>query len=230
MVRRWSYINAVNCGDNYSFRAPRRGAFNTTMNTTMYLKRFYKPDTRITRNQWARRKHITNWLSYSNVLRDWAASYRFHRNHGKLTYFHFFTNSTFLAFNVVSATGSVPALGGGSEHLITGSFTRQLFQYFTAASNPRLRFLSRYRSTRLLATSTYGTLEPSPLVHENPAVVPLLFDNFKELVPYDPDESSTELTLTVYKSLLLLPLNLILSHITQLYQTCVLLTVLRVKK
>jgi hypothetical protein len=76
-----------------------------------------------------------------------------------------------------------------------------------ATSNPRLRFLSNYRSTRLLVTSTYGTLEPSPLEHENPAVVPLLLDNFKELVPYDPDESSAELTLTVYKSLLLLPLD-----------------------
>ena len=181
MVRRWSYINSINSRNTSTARAVQKASFDANMNTLMYLKKRYSFPTKITRKQWARRKHIHNWITYLNVLKDWAKSYRLYRNHNKVVYYQFFTKNTFLAFNLVAARNSIPALNKGSEDVFTGTYTRRILSRFKVYSNPRLRFLERFASSHVLPSSIYVpdaySNQPTTFFENNTAVIPLLTDN-----------------------------------------------------
>ena len=227
MVRRWSYINSINSYNTTPFQTMQKATFDTTMNTTMYLRKVYAPATRLTRKQWARRKHIHNWLAHSNVLKDWARSYRFHKNHNKLAYYQFFTKTSFLAFNVIGARNSIPALHKGSENLVTGSFSRRVFKYFQLHSNPRFSFLRFFKNSRLLAVSYYALEDNYLSLKENTTIVPLFSDNLTSVTPYDHTSSSQASALACYVNLISTPLTLILTQISLVYRTLVILTLMR---
>ena len=179
MVRRWSYINFINCGPLVASQSVPNAAVDVNMNTLMYLKKRYTPATKLTRKQWSRRKHVYNWLAPMNVLKDWAKVYRFHRNHSKVIYYQFFTKNSFIGFNLVSARSSIPSLYKGSEDVLTGMYTKRLLRSFRRYSNPRISFLYSNKYARPLLISCYaesGTFLSSAF-ETNRAVVPLLTDH-----------------------------------------------------
>ena len=180
MVRRWSYINFINCGPLVVSPSIPKAAVNANMNTLMYLKKRYTPATKLTRKQWARRKHMHNWLPPMNILKDWAKVYRFHRNHSKVVYYQFFTKNSFMAFSLVSARSSIPSLHKGSEDVITGMYTKRLLRSFRRYSNPRISFLYSTRYARLLLISYYPSVHTPDLTSAfegNKSIVPLYTDH-----------------------------------------------------
>jgi hypothetical protein len=118
-------------------------------------------------------------------LKDWAKTYRFHRNHAKVVYYQFFTKNSFIAFSLVAARSSIPALHRGSEKVVAGAYTRRLLNLFYKYSNTRIRFLYAFKYSRPLLMSFYitrnkiisSTDELSDLATSN-AYIPLLYDRF----------------------------------------------------
>jgi len=183
MVRRWSYINSVNNLTPTNFRYMRKAAFDVTVNSTMYLRKTYSIPTRLTRKRWARRKHIHNWLYSANVLKDWAKSYRFYKNHNKSVLNQFFTPSSFIAFNLVSLTNSLPCLHKGSENVVTASFTRRILKYFSNYSslNPRLRALAQLKYLNFSFMSIILTPDTAHLLEPSKFLFPVLTDHSNTL-------------------------------------------------
>lgn len=232
MVRRWSYINSINCASLLSFRVASKASVDKNLNTLMYLKRRYKPATRLTRRSWARRKRNNNWIVMTNVLSNWATAYRFYKNHNRLLYYQFFTKRSFIAFDFVRASNSIPALNSGSEDVITSTYTKRILNYFKIYSNPRLKFFLSFRGGRPLHVSCYpgygGSLfDVDHYFEPNNAVVPTLTDNVNSLTPLydDPDNPSPNPNpdLSVF--------DLLTRHfyaiLISLYKTLVLLTITR---
>jgi hypothetical protein len=230
MIRRWSYINSINCGNLISSRAMQKATVDVNMNTLMYLKKKYTPATRLTRKRWARRKHIHNWIPNLNVLRDWAKSYRFYKNHNKLVYNQFFTKHSFLAFNLIGARNSIPALHKGSENLITGSYTRRLLKYFSAYSNPRLAFFQSFKNSRLLTVSCYSQPE-SPLdvtfFETNSSALPLFTDKLTAALPYETQRNPTDSPISYQVALFDLTFAVFKTQLLALYKTLVMLTFIK---
>lgn len=208
----------------------QKASIDVNLNTLMYLKKRYQFATKLTRKQWARRRHVHNWLAHNNVLKDWAKSYRFHRNSTKLIYYQFFTKNSFIAFNLVSARSSIPSLNKGSADIITGSYVKRYLRFFSFYSHPRFKFFSSFQSTRLLTIS----LNPSVQSHEignffesQTSVVPLYLDNLTSLMPWT---SLTDSSMQKQKALFQLfrtILSLQLAYILKLYKVLVLLTLRR---
>jgi hypothetical protein len=180
MVRRWSHINFINCGPLVALQSVPKASVDANMNTLMYLKKRYTPSTKLTRKQWARRKHVHNWLAPMNILKDWAKVYRFHRNHSKVVYYQFFTKNSFIAFSLVSAQSSIPSLYKGSEDVITGMYTKRLLRFFKRYPNPRLSFLYSNKCARVLLVSCYLKADSSDMTsifESNKSLVPLYYDH-----------------------------------------------------
>lgn len=230
MVRRWSYINFINCGPLVASSSIPKASVDVNMNTLMYLKKRYTPATKLTRKQWARRKHMHNWLAPMNILKDWAKVYRFHRNHSKVVYYQFFTKNSFMAFSLVAARSSIPSLHRGSEDVIAGMYTKRLLRFFQRYSNPRISFLYSNKYSRILLISSYSKTYGSNLssiFEENKSVVPLFTDHLTYTAHWDlPVTPSYE---TAHRFLILFDeiFRLFLTNLLSLYRVSLLMSILR---
>lgn len=228
MVRRWSYINNVNDFGPSSFGIAKKAKFDTTINTTMYLRKDYALSTILTRGRWSRRKHIHNWLPVANVLKDWARLYRFYRTYSKFTFSQYLTRHSFIALNMVSARNSIPCLNSGAEELIVGPVTRRLLNYFSHYSNPRLKFLGSFKHTLIALVSYHPNYLNEESLQSHFAVVPLLADHITETEPLNfSEQPNTGLTVNVASQLFDIFFTTWLAHLKFIYKTCVMLTYYR---
>lgn len=230
MVRRWSYINSINCDQLLISQSVPKASVDVNLNTLMYLKKRYTIATKLTRKQWARRKHLHNWIAPLNILKDWAKSYRFHRNIAKLIYFQFFTKNSFVAFNIVAACHSIPALYRGSESVVTGSYSKKILRFFIARSNSRCFFFSSFSYSRPLLIS----LNPNIPNHQieaffdsQTALVPLYYDVLTSLMPWTAINTPATSLRNLFAQLNLSQFKLFLSQLLTLYKSLVLLTLKR---
>ena len=230
MVRRWSYINSLNCTPLLASRSIPKASVDANLNTLMYLKKRYALATKLTRRQWARRKHLHNWIAPLNVLKDWAKSYRFYRNVSKLIYFQFFTKNSFIAFNLVSARHSIPALYKGSELILTGSYSKRVLRLFNIYPNSRCIFFSSFSYTRILTISLHSSMSSnqiSDFFSSQSSVVPLYYDTLTSLTPWDTVTTSATSLRNLFSLLTLTHFNFFLSQVLTLYKSLILLTIKR---
>ena len=228
MVRRWSYINSLNSFNHADCYVAHKSAFDTIINTTMYLGKTFTLVTALRRRKWARRKHIHSWIPLMNILHNWASMYRFYKNYLKTTLNQFFFKNSFLALNLLRAKNSLPCLYKGSELVVTSSVTKRSLTYFSSYLNPRLRFLiNQLGSQTLLVSIPYVTEAEEGLPAQANSLVPSLSDNLDSWSHYSTntfDEKTKEklvllsllknteksflsLAITLYKTLILLLLR-----------------------
>lgn len=230
MVRRWSYINSLNSIQLSNFYNGRVGSFDGSVNSTMYLRKSFAPSTKIERRRWAKRKHLYNWLALSNVMKDWANTYRFYRKYNKFIFNQYFTSTNILAFNIVGAANTIPCLYKGTEDVVGAPITRKILLYFNNFRNPRLQFLLTSRHMQRILISTFN----QPLVElgslENYPAVPLSYDNITYLTPSPREGSKPHNALTSAPITLLnwSFVNYILT-VKSFYRLCVMLTYLRIR-
>lgn len=182
MVRRWSYLNSVNSVYKNDLVTAEKSFFDVNTNATMYLRKLYTLSTKLTRKQWSRRKHISNLLPISNVLKNWSRSYRFYRNCNKLVLMQFFTKNTFLAFNLTGLRNVFPGLHKGSGHFLTGSFSKKMGAYYARFPQNRFTTLQLLRNSNTLYVSHMNESTPieafeSPNFFRPVAVTPLLHES-----------------------------------------------------
>jgi hypothetical protein len=185
MVRRWSYINMLNDVRVSAFVNARQAAFNTTMNTSMYLRKLYTPSTTLVRRRWSRRRHLHNWLCNANILKDWARGYRFYRTYNSFVFNQHFTRTSFIAFNLISAKNSIPCLHAGSENVLTAVITKKILKYFNSATNTRLRFLSYLKYSSILLVSYDSSSSKFEDFSSHTSLVPLMPDAIGQTLPLE---------------------------------------------
>lgn len=133
MVRRWSYINAVNEIPVLEMRKIRVGSMDTIVNSLMYLRRDFPKNTHNYRKGWARRKHSNDLIFLSNIMTIWAKEYRFYKNYNRATFYQHFFKNTYLSFNLNIQTSlpsrhtraGVAAVGSGWTYALMKYFMRQ---------------------------------------------------------------------------------------------------------
>jgi len=194
----------------------------------MYLRKLYTPATTLIRRRWSRRRHLHNWLATANILKDWARGYRFYRNYNNFVFNQHFTKNSFVAFNLVSALNSIPCLHKGSEDVVTASITRKVLNYYRHFSNPRLRFLRLMRHSSILSVSYSSDRSNLSDFDSHAALVPLMSDNLGTILPLNliPAENNEALTAQVI-DLFNSTFATWLLNLRVLYQTCVLLLLVR---
>ena len=230
MVRRWSYINSTNTLHLKWLKASLDSAFDANINTTMYLRRPYAENTILTRRQWAKRKHLHNWLALSNVLKDWAKSYRFYRNYNKFVYNQHFTSSSFLAFNVLRSRSISPALTRGAESVVTSSVSRKWVKYFASASNARWSAVASLRNALPMWVSVPTSKSDLKVLTANPTLVPLLNDSVSFLAPIDQSAAATKASYSsVLSALYGISLKSLTSSLSVLYRILIKLSLTRLK-
>jgi hypothetical protein len=228
MVRRWSYINSINAFYNQGYDSKRHAAFGVTVKATMYFRKPYSAHTVLSRRRWARRKHLFGWLALSNVIKTWAQTYRFQRNHLKSSSRAHFSKSSFLAFNTISLRNSLPSKHQGAELVIFSSVTRKILRYFSALSNPRVRSLMSFKNINLAMVSFP---DPSVRFDDTPAASNLVLvtqDNLTSFTSSSGNASGSQLShLAVFQAMVLTPLLLTLRKVKLIYRVLILLTLKR---
>jgi hypothetical protein len=232
MVRRWSYINYINTLDSLpcAYKHARRSTFDTNVRATMRWRRNSRVRTVfVTRKRWARRRHIYGWLTLSNVLKSWAFSYRFHKNHSKIILNQHLTNNSFIAFNLVSAKNAIPSLYKGSELVAASTYTKRILKYFSYFDNPRTKFLLNLGCANVASVSYIPKFWTPANSAQNDYVAPLLLDTFEGHTNCFSDvESSSVLSLQAVNLTLDFALDILLRTLKTLYRVLVLLTLMRV--
>lgn len=228
MVRRWSYINSVNSFSPNDCYQAQKGAFDSVINSTMYLRKTFTLVTGLRRRRWARRKHIHSWIPLMNILQNWASMYRFYKNYLKTTLNQFLFKNSFLALNLLRAKNSLPCLYKGSELVVTSSITRKTLNYFSSYLNPRLRFLlGQIESHTLLVSVPHVSESEQDLPLQAGSLVPSLSDNLDSWSHYSTntkknqnqeslitlsllsifEKSTTSSVISLYKTLVILLLH-----------------------
>lgn len=230
MVRRWSYINSLNIYHNPSFERHRQATFGVTIKATMYYRKPYSVPTTLTRSQWARRKHLNGWLVMANVLKEWAQSYRFHKNYTKATLRQNFTKSSFIAFNLVSLRNSIPCLNKGSEDILMSSAPRRILRYFATAGSPRMRNLLSFKNSNLAFMSTKSQYWDVEKEIENNYALPFFVDGITAMAhPMFTQSNLTLASVSVLTNIISLQLTSTLRTLKFIYRTLTLLTLTRIK-
>ena len=190
MVRRWSYINQINRISFSEFQSSSDAAFDSVVNSHMYLRKSFNSSTTITRRKWARRRHLSNWISISNAMANWSSSYLFNRRLMKALYAQFLTKNSFIALSVLSFKNSIPSLHKNTESVVSSTLTRSLFSYFQRYNSNRLMFFKSLKNINVtflsLPSNSIKGLDIAGLKSSS-AFVPMLLDAGKSF-------SSIELT------------------------------------
>ena len=150
MVRRWSFIITTTKLSYSSYDVFQHFLFDTNVNNTMYLRKTYAHATVLSRRPWARRKHLSNWLIGSSILKLWSQNYRFLKNMNK------FLQNVFVARN------SFTTFGSSVEQY-------KALELFKASYNSNLSFWNK----TLFTTSKFVTTPPNPTLARYTRLSPL---------------------------------------------------------
>lgn len=148
MVRRWSHINQLKSLPSLADKKIRIGSSDSIVNSLMYLRKDFAVATTARRKGWARRVHLNNLLSISNILIVWAREYRFYRNYNRSAHYQFFSKYTYLSFNLMFSKSLTSRYSRANVGSLGSGVSKRLVKYFSRSFvHSRLGFLSNYRSS-----------------------------------------------------------------------------------
>jgi len=112
--------------------------------------------TKFKRRNWSRRKHLTNWLVYQNIMADWSADYLFMRRYNRFVIALRIFKYSYLIFNLLVFQSSAVSDFPGSEVIsITNTIKRVRLYSHRLNSVSWNGFYSYQHVSWLYATSPY---------------------------------------------------------------------------
>ena len=129
MVRRWSYLNSINNIFFNQYKSLNFVHYEQSFKTNIVFKKEISPLSLITRKSWSRRKHLTNWLIYQNVLTDWSKDYIFFKKYNKFTLVYRMFKNSFFSYNLFLIKKLNVSASVGSEKIIFSSLTSKISKY-----------------------------------------------------------------------------------------------------
>ena len=128
MVRRWSFVTTTNKSIVPRYTAFKHFLFDINVNSVMYLRKSHSFYTVTRRRPWARRKHLSNWLIGSNILKFWARNYRSCRNTHKFLQNVFSMRTSFITFGAHFKQKKLLATLQASSDIKVSRTTKSLFR------------------------------------------------------------------------------------------------------
>ena len=226
MVRRWSRIITSNRHPITEFTRVANAAFDANVNSSMYLRRVYTSETSLRRRQWARRRHFSNWLPLSNVLKDWAVSYRFYRNYARFAINQHFSNSSLIAFNLVASLNTSPALVRGAENVVVGRVSRRWVTYFSRFNASKWRVFQVLKSSLPIFVSFDSRLVDRAGLLESRSFAPLLEVQNSVILNYSPTGTPTTAAVGVIRGLMSIPFSALKQSLASVYRLLIMLSLL----
>ena len=131
MVRRWSYINTTN---KLLFKTAETlltvsSGLNINATRYFYWKTFQY--TVLTRVQWARRRHLTQWLFFTNILFLWTSEYSFYRRHGSYVRTTNLFKHNYTSFNFITLKYVALKAVKSSETFVAAAWYPRLQTFYT---------------------------------------------------------------------------------------------------
>lgn len=142
--------------------------------TTYWRKDLYHTPTKIRRKQTSRRKHLHNWLIYTNILTDWAKEYVFFKKYTKwVITLQMFKNS-FLIYNLLLFKNSIPRDFIGYESSVIVNLVKKFTNYNWLKSTIHTPFLKKLNCTYLCYITTNMSFDDIQKTSELTALTPFL--------------------------------------------------------
>ena len=131
----------------------------------MYLRKVYPLATTLFRRPWARRKHISNWLVGSSVLKLWSQNYRFLKNMNKFLQNVFFASNSCLIFGGNFKQKKVLEFLKASPNLSASFLSKTFFSGSKTTHNFFKSHLSYYKCISPLFISWKYPTDANSFVH-----------------------------------------------------------------
>jgi hypothetical protein len=224
MVRRWSRINYFNQTKVLNFQHVYESTFDFNVNSNMYLRKRFSPDTTLTRRKWARRKHLTSWLPLSIVMSDWSQAYRFNRQLLKSFYAYSLTKTAIISFSTLGFKNSLPSVHKNTENVVMSSISKKLITYFQTSTPTYLRFFSTCRNANLTFLAFATNADLTSIENDSTVFIQLFVNSLDTFTPSTRNLKKVVTTASTLTKLFNLPNYLVSSSLTPLYNTLVLLT------
>lgn len=161
MVRRWSYINTTNKLLFKTAEALLTVSSGLNINVTRYFYWKTFQYTVLTRVQWARRRHLTQWVFFTNILFMWTSEYSFYRRYGSYVRTSDLFKHNYASFNFVTLRYTALKAVRGSETTVSAAWYPQLQAFYT-----NRRFLSHIGNVN--PYFTFSSLSTPWLLSESP--------------------------------------------------------------
>ncbi len=187
--------------------------------TTYWRKDLYHTPTKLRRKQTSRRKHLHQWLIFTNILTDWSKDYLFFKKYIKLTLtFQFFKNS-FLIYNLLLFKNTIPRDFIGYESSLMINIVGKIIKYSSKVNSNLFPFLKQFNTTHLLYITTNVNFEDIQKTSELTSVVPYLIHQSSLYVD---DYNLTHIEWV--GNLILLLYTLSFSKLIEVYKVIIMLT------
>ena len=220
MVRRWSYLNSLNNTFFNQYTSLNFVYYEQSFKNNIVFRKDINFISTISRKSWSRRKHLTNWIIYQNVLTDWSREYIFFKKYHRFTVlFQMFSNS-FLSYNMFLIKKLNSSSTVGSEKLLFSSLTSRIIRYGTNNSINFYTFLKNYRNVNWLYVTTPVTTSLT-----NTLVTPIIYTSQTTFNQTFRNTSMQNLLLLIHQTLF----QITLSKMLDLYKVTILLNVLNSK-
>lgn len=218
MVRRWSYLNSINNIFFNQYKSLNFVHYEQSFKTNIVFKKEISPLSLITRKSWSRRKHLTNWLIYQNVLTDWSKDYIFFKKYNKFTLVYRMFKNSFFSYNLFLIKKLNVSASVGSEKIIFSSLTSKISKYCSKYSTSLHSFLQQYKNVNWLYVTSNTKL--NVLIPQTSSILtPLVAIHQNILSNVDIEYSQTTWLYVIYNSLF----TFYVSQLTELYKLSILL-------
>ena len=161
MVRRWSYINTTNKLFFTTVETLLTVSSGLNINATRYFYWKTSQKTVLTRVKWARRRHLTQWVFFTNILFLWTSEYSFYRRQGNYVRATSLFRHNYTSFNFITLRYIALKATKSSETFVAASWYPRLQSFY--ANRKFLKITGSF--TPYFTCSTVSTpLLPSTLL------------------------------------------------------------------
>ena len=101
------------------------------INATRYFYWKTPEHTVLTRVKWARRRHLTQWVFFTNILFLWTSEYSFYRRHGSYIRTTNFFQHNYTSFNFITLKYVALRAVKNSELFVAASWYPRLQNFYT---------------------------------------------------------------------------------------------------
>ena len=154
MVRRWSYLNSVNSIFFDQYRLLNFIHYEQSFKTNIVFRKDINQVSTLSRKSWSRRKHLTNWLVYQNVLTDWSKDYLFFKKYNRFTLVFQMFKNTFFSYNSFLIKKLNTSSTVGTEAFVFSTLISKVIKYCSKYSPNFYTFLKYYKNINWLYITT----------------------------------------------------------------------------
>ena len=224
MIRRWSYLNNINSIFFDQYKLLNFVHYEQSFKTNIIFRKEINQISTLSRKSWSRRKHLTNWLIYQNVLTDWSKDYIFFKKYNRFTLIFQMFKNTFFSYNSFLIKKLNVSSSVGSENVVFSTLISKIITYCSRYSSNFYTFLQHYKNVNWLYITTpknSSNIQPSLGALFNP----VFYTSQSLFTPSVQKQDSSLWFWMIYQNLF----TITISKLVELYKLSILLHLILIK-